>query len=71
MDRKASASRALKRLREIVLDWSREQIICLSQKGHFCGYCPYKPSSPSVSNREGLMGFVEAIYQISPAVETL
>lgn len=66
----AAASQALRRLREIVLDWHREEIICLSQREQFCCYCPYKLSLPSVPNRAGLMGFVEAIYQISPAGET-
>jgi hypothetical protein len=62
----AATSQALKRLREIVLDWSREEIIRLSQRGHFCCYYFYKPSSPSAPNPAGLMGFVEAIYQIRP-----
>lgn len=66
----AATSQALKRLREIVLDWSREEIIRLSRRGHFCCYCPYKPSSPSAPNPAGLMGFVEAIYQIRPVEET-
>lgn len=66
----AAASQALRRLREIVLDWRRKEIICLSQTEQFGCYCPYKPSLPLVPNRAGLMGFVEAIYQISPAEET-
>lgn len=66
----AAAPRALKRGKEMLLAWSREEIICLSQRGHFCCYCPYKLSSPSVPNRAWLMGFVEVIYQISPAEET-
>lgn len=69
-DTGGSSSSALKRLREMLLDWSREEIICLSQRGHFCCYFPSKLSSPSVPNRSGLMGFVEVIYQISRAEET-